>query len=422
MKLRLENVGKIKSAEIELQGITVIAGENNTGKSTIGKVLFCIYDSFYRIDDQIKMERRNSMSRAISSYCYEQTNGESFRLDIVSLVNSLMDLFGNTADAELIERELRAFFERVNPKILMNTSNLSMQNLARRISGYLNVSDSEIQKNILQKRLQAEFGMNVGYVNTPEEQTDISLEIKENRISFSVFEKQIKIESYMNLIKEICYIDDPFVLDELASEWRLLWGFSDEYDHRSNLLTKLIKSKKANEFSVLDEVLVNQRLACIFEAMSSICEGDLISAEEGSRYVYRTKGLNGELSISSLSTGIKSFVILRTLLQNGSIDENGIIIMDEPEIHLHPEWQLRFAEIIVLIQKEFGANILLNTHSPYFLNAIQVFSKKYGNDDRCRYYLTGESGKRIGVSDVSDNLEAIYEKLARPLQELENLE
>ena len=140
----------------------MIAGENNTGKSTIGKVLFCIYDSFYRIDDQIKMERRNSMSRAISSYCYEQTNGESFRLDIVSLVNSLMDLFGNTADAELIERELRAFFERVNPKILMNTSDLAMQNLARRISGYLNVSDSEIQKNILQKRLQAEFGMNVG--------------------------------------------------------------------------------------------------------------------------------------------------------------------------------------------------------------------------------------------------------------------
>ena len=57
-----------------------------------------------------------------------------------------------------------------------------------------------------------------------------------------------------------------------------------------------------------------------------------------------------------------------------------IIIIDEPEIHLHPEWQLIFAELIVLIQKEFGMHILLNTHSPYFLNAIQVFSKKYGND------------------------------------------
>lgn len=72
---------------------------------------------------------------------------------------------------------------------------------------------------------------------------------------------------------------------------------------------------------------------------------------------------------------MKSFIIIKTLLQNGSIDENGIIILDEPEIHLHPEWQLKFAEIIVLLQKEFGLNILLNTHSPYFLNAIEVYSK-----------------------------------------------
>ena len=43
MKLKLENVGKISSANIDLNGITVIAGENNTGKSTIGKMLFCVF-------------------------------------------------------------------------------------------------------------------------------------------------------------------------------------------------------------------------------------------------------------------------------------------------------------------------------------------------------------------------------------------
>ena len=79
----------------------------------------------------------------------------------------------------------------------------------------------------------------------------------------------------------------------------------------------------------------------------------------------------------NLSTGLKSFVIIKRLLENGNIDENGTIILDEPEIHLHPEWQLKFAEIIVLMQKEFNTNILLNTHSPYFLNAIEVYSRKY---------------------------------------------
>ncbi len=40
MKLSLKNMGKIGAATIEINGITVIAGENNTGKSTVGKALY----------------------------------------------------------------------------------------------------------------------------------------------------------------------------------------------------------------------------------------------------------------------------------------------------------------------------------------------------------------------------------------------
>ena len=53
MKLSIKNVGKLKEADVEINGITVIAGENNTGKSTIGKVLFSIFQSLYKLDDQI---------------------------------------------------------------------------------------------------------------------------------------------------------------------------------------------------------------------------------------------------------------------------------------------------------------------------------------------------------------------------------
>lgn len=38
MKLRLQNILKIGSADIELGGLTVITGENDTGKSTILRV------------------------------------------------------------------------------------------------------------------------------------------------------------------------------------------------------------------------------------------------------------------------------------------------------------------------------------------------------------------------------------------------
>ena len=45
MKLEINNFSKIKKADIQINGITVICGDNNTGKSTVGKILFSIFDS-----------------------------------------------------------------------------------------------------------------------------------------------------------------------------------------------------------------------------------------------------------------------------------------------------------------------------------------------------------------------------------------
>lgn len=91
-------------------------------------------------------------------------------------------------------------------------------------------------------------------------------------------------------------------------------------------------------------------------------------------------------------------------------------------MHLHPEWQLVFAELIVLLQKEFGMHILLNTHSPYFLNALEVYSKKYKIADKCRYYLAENREKYAVFQDVTADREPIYAKLARPLRFLEQEE
>lgn len=51
MKLHLKNIAKIKQADVIIDGITVIAGENDTGKSTVGKALFVVYHSFYDINE-----------------------------------------------------------------------------------------------------------------------------------------------------------------------------------------------------------------------------------------------------------------------------------------------------------------------------------------------------------------------------------
>ena len=87
-------------------------------------------------------------------------------------------------------------------------------------------------------------------------------------------------------------------------------------------------------------------------------------------------------------------------------------------MHLHPKWQVEFAKLLVLLQKEFNLNIVLMTHSPYFIQAIEVYSAKYEIANRCNYYLSDLENNRVIIEDVTLEIDKIYKKLATPLLEL----
>lgn len=54
------------------------------------------------------------------------------------------------------------------------------------------------------------------------------------------------------------------------------------------------------------------------------------------------------------------------------------LILSCPENGLHPEKQIQYAEKIVGIQKELGILVVLNTNSPYFVEAIELYTRKCG--------------------------------------------
>ena len=422
MRLILENVGNVQEADIKLDGITLIAGENNTGKSTVGKMLFCIFESFYKIERQISQERINTIGRHIANFYHETFNRAGRKYSVHDLAAEFVhNKEQYVGDSRIIRKAIENFFENREINFDAIAYQDTLEQLADKIYSVLFIEDTEIRRAILQRTLDSEFGMKIGFLNNESNYSKIQLEIRNSKIEFEVINNEnINIIQDMSLNKEIIYIDDPFVLDDLQDllPYRSVYGLN----HRDSLLDKIVRVKDTRDFGALDEILVNKKLERIFETMNGICDGDLTVSEDGGNYSYRTSELNGTLEMSNLSTGIKSFIILKTLLRNGSINDNGVVILDEPEIHLHPEWQLKFAEVIVLIQKEFGVNILLNTHSPYFLNAIEVYVKKYGIEKKCKFYLTDDNEGRTNIKDVTDQTELIYEKLARPLQDLENLE
>lgn len=116
------------------------------------------------------------------------------------------------------------------------------------------------------------------------------------------------------------------------------------------------------------------------------------------------------------------FAIIKMLLDTGRIKKQTLLVLDEPESHLHPQWQNVFAEIIVLLVKELGVKILLTTHSPNFMLAIDAFMRKYDINDKSNFYQTKDLGDGfVEYVDVTNNMEKIYQDFLVYLTEVKSI-
>ena len=410
MKLSIRNVGKLKEADVEINGITVITGENDTGKSTVGKVLWSVFNGFYEIDEKVYNEKVSELEKII-----DEIIKENVCKNLSTDYNSFFEIFNSTREKIAIEflKENKEYSED-EIKIIINNykKDLKIENISKfvqEINETLKISDKEIIKVIVSRIMNKEFHNQINAVFSKEKMNigEISLKIKDKEIDLKIENNEISdVQNYFLINKETMYIDNPFILDS--------YDFEDE-NHQAHLATNVFSE---NENSVISEIKVKKKLNNIYQKLNSVLSGEILE-NKNSKFIYRKNG--EDIDLKNLSTGLKTFAIIKMLLQNGTLEENGTIILDEPEIHLHPEWQLKFAELIVLLQKEFGMHILLTTHSPYFLNAIEVFSERHKIDDKCKYYVAENEGNSSIIKDVTGNTREIYRKLARPIQDLENI-
>lgn len=61
--------------------------------------------------------------------------------------------------------------------------------------------------------------------------------------------------------------------------------------------------------------------------------------------------------------------------------EEQTIIIEEPEIHLHPKYQSLLADMFYEAYKEYGINFIIETHSEYLIRKTQVLVSKMGFKD-----------------------------------------
>lgn len=427
MRLTVENIGKVAKADIEISGITVIAGENNTGKSTVGKTLFCLFNCFHDPERRIKSERRSSISRALLRLFDNVSDailgGNSFYFgwDTDEIAERILTRYEQgDASFEFIRQCIVEALEKNQPEALplVTEDGGEIADALQRIMEILEVSDESLFRAVLTRSLLNEFSGQVNNIYT-EAPAAIELVIKGVASRAKVDnDSVVSISDILHLRTEAVYLDDPFVLD--SSRPYSWFGISS--DHRGHLRQRLSGVRRGNgaDNTEIDRIITSSKLQEIYAVINRVFKGEMVVGD-GMDLRLRMPGTDKLLDACNLSSGLKTFAIIKQLLLNGTIEDNGTMILDEPEIHLHPEWQIIFAELIVLLQKKFSLHVLLNTHSPYFLNAIQVYAERYQVSDDCRYYqATLHEGMSV-INDVSDDVERLYAQLAAPFQMLEDV-
>ena len=436
MRLNITHINKIKKADIVLNGLTVIAGNNDSGKSTVGKLLFSVIKSLSNAD-RLSSQSQDRIMRVNSALLYayvthaEKESGEKIKGVILPSTSTafLKDAESFANDKRWVS-QLKRKLEKIN--IVPQQRAKIIRSIDQLVQLATESSNSEkMLERAFQSIIGAEFLNSICTYNTEMSEIcfsegqgkDITIQIKENKVT----EFKCKTETF---VKDATLVESPLyihLIDILASAQTLgehhyfnVAGIGKDVlrplinYHIKDMAQKL----DAFRFSLPDNVY--SPFIQKAQTLTDNITGGYFYFDNAKQNMYWKKGEQNYAPVN-VASGIKAFGVLQMLLETQALDESKILIWDEPENHLHPEWQIKFASVLVELAKA-GIPILISSHSPYFIQAVRYFADKLSMNDFVNYYLAEETEDELCVlEDVTDDLNRIFMKLAQPMNEIVNL-
>ena len=191
-------------------------------------------------------------------------------------------------------------------------------------------------------------------------------------------EKHIEIKNKLDILPKIIYVPTEINFQKmdvasttLVQEYKFINIVNTNLikDIPSYIATKMISAMLKNKNEKVGDVQkkVFNEINEIFENLSIDVKVEDIS-QDGRNITLFTNSSADKFDINELSSGEKQ-LFLRTLAIKMLNPENSIILIDEPELSLHPKWQQR----IVDVYKKIGKNnqIIIATHSPHILGSVR---------------------------------------------------
>lgn len=415
LRLIVKDFRAIQEADIQLNGITVVAGVNGSGKSTLSKLLYKtiktvnnyeelvikqLNDTLYDVFRFMSLfEREVNIDNTLDIYTFfNNASGNGYkeflkeRQDIlidylVSLKgNYNLNLLNNTTDKNRSNRLINTLKSVIIEDLDDNNNfNILIEKLFKQINNFFNVAYVLLDRrppNIVQKELMDSF-------SNSSDPRIYSL----TEYDVPIYTNDLKSVSFFHSLDRLAYIDTPMQLGN---------SYGNEYWEDLDDIIELQKNTNSNYF--VNSIIKQE----ILKGDSVLEEEDRFTGEK----VLKFRRQDGYVyDLLDVATGVKSFAILQLLLKNGFLNKNTLLIIDEPEVHLHPQWIVEYARIIVLLNKEVGVKFFIASHSPDMVSAIKYICEKEGTTDKLEYYLAEESSEnsyRYIYNSLGTNIEPIF--------------
>ena len=376
MKVKIKNLGPIKSADFELSDFNVITGQNNTGKTYLSYAVYGFLKTWIVHVKKLKIDKIISDILA---------NG---RIDI-NLKEYEQEVINNFKPiSKIYSQNINRVFS-ANKEEFSNTEFI-VSLPATRVKYEKGFAIEFKGKNITKSILKAEKKQKKSILNI-----EILAESKAEYPPKFVLAKILNELINMAVLQD--FFPTPFII---TSERTGIHIFQKELDINKNVLfEKLIKASKEkfefNPFEFIEDVF-NRYSMPIQDSIERVRDKDKIL--KNTSFIYDEYGeliRDFEKSISGLGfkkykndymvtykEGRKKIMLplylasssARALLDlfiyiKYSANKNDLLIIDEPELNLHPELQIKMTRLLAALSN-IGIKILITTHSDYIVKEI----------------------------------------------------
>ena len=445
LRLEISDFRAIGHADIILDGITVIAGENGSGKSTISKLLYHTikvvneYDSI--IDEQLKNKLRRISSNfrdVLRDYSYVFDDREKQLKDLTQQFSNVIDNLSIIDDNEgffielthyvftWIEEIISAFQDsdwQNKIKLRLKFRNIDVNAHIERINKSLMNSLSQIDKeNVSEPDLADTFNRLIAYIRKLYSENserkynrhndelfsklEWQFETNGGNITYNIFESGVALIdrdndklSIINDIENVVYIDTPMAIGNVSGV---------RNDHWMDLNKLIMKDSIQNNDTFSSQIIHG---SAKFERTDLFRNKFIFKRDDGK-----------EFNLLEVATGVKSFSILQMLLNNGSLNGNTLLILDEPEAHLHPQWIVEYGRFLVYLNKVIGVKLLVASHNPDMVSALKYITEKEGNPEKLNFYLAEQKSEayQYDYKHLGTDIDAIFESYNKSYEKLDN--